>query len=323
VAEPSNAFVLGLKHRGQRTRRRATGSSNRRRRAFGYALMAPMVLMLLGFIYVPLVDAVRTSLTDASLATPGSSFVGVRQYRELLQDSRFWQIFYQTIVYTAASVVGSLVLGVLAAVWLRSSTRLSPFLRAIMLVPWIAPPLVTAFMWSYLYRDTGPLGQLAHSLGLTGQAPVDFLSDRNAVGGIAVAFMAVIQVGIWAGFPFVFLFALAALSAIPNEVYEAARLDGAGSFALFRWITLPLIAPVLETTALLLTIIRFGGADLPFLLTGGGPGDTTSVFGVLIYNTAFGSLDSSRAAALGVMVFVLTLPLSIVYVRRSLRQMRP
>jgi multiple sugar transport system permease protein len=316
----ANAFVLGRK---QRTRARVAGSRNRRRTAFAYALMAPMVLMLLGFIYVPLVDAVRTSVTDASLAVPGSNYVGLRQYRDLLQDPRFWQIFYQTIVYTAVSVLGSLVLGVLAAVWLRGATRLSPFLRAIMLVPWIAPPLVAAFMWSYLYRDTGPLGQLAFTLGVTGQQPVDFLADRNGIAGIAVALMAVIQVGIWAGFPFVFLFALAALTAIPKEVYEAARLDGAGAFALFRWITLPLIAPVLETTALLLTIIRFGGADLPFLLTGGGPGDTTSVFGVLIYNTAFGSLDSSRAAALGVLVFVLTLPLSIIYVRRSMRQMRP
>jgi multiple sugar transport system permease protein len=323
VAEPSNAVVLGLKRPGRGTRVRATGSSNRRRRAFGYALLAPMLLMLLGFIYVPLVDAVRTSLTDASLAAPGSHFVGLRQYRDLIESSRFWHIFYQTVVYTALSVAGSLVLGVLAAVWLRSASRFTPFVRAIMLVPWIAPPLVTAFVWAYLYRDTGPLGQLAYSLGLTGQEPVDFLGDRSGVAGLAVAFGAVVQVGIWAGFPFVFLFALAALTAIPEEVYEAARLDGAGSFALLRWITLPLIAPVIETTALLLTIIRFGGADLPFLLTGGGPGDSTSVFGVLIYNTAFGSLDSSKAAALGVMVFVLTLPLSVTYVRRSLRQMRP
>jgi len=323
MTDPSNAVLLRLNRPGRPTRTRAVGSSNRRRRAFGYALMAPMLLMLLGFIYVPLIDALRTSFTDASLATPGSHFVGLRQYRELVESSRFWHIFYQTVVYTLLSVAGSLVLGVLAAVWLRSASRLSPFVRAIMLVPWIAPPLVTAFVWAYLYRDTGPLGQLAYTLGLTGQQPVDFLADRSGIAGIAVAFGAVIQVGIWAGFPFVFLFALAALTAIPEEVYEAARLDGAGAFALFRWITVPLIAPVIETTALLLTIIRFGGADLPFLLTGGGPGDSTSVFGVLIYNTAFGSLDSSKAAALGVMVFVLTLPLSIVYVRRSLRQMRP
>jgi multiple sugar transport system permease protein len=318
-----DAIVPGLRQRGRRRPRRVTGTSNRRVRWFGYALLAPMVLMLLGFIYVPLVDAVRTSLTDASLATPGADYVGLQQYRDLIHDPRFWQIFYQSVVYTVVSVAGALVVGVFAAVWLRSPSRFSPVLRAIVLIPWIAPPLVAAFMWSYLYRDTGPLGQLAHALGLTGQQPVDFLADRNSVAGIAVAFMAVIQVGVWAGFPFVFLFVLAALTAIPKEVYEAARLDGAGSFALFRWITLPLIAPVLETTALLLTIIRFGGADLPFLLTGGGPGDTTSVFGVLIYNTAFGSLDSSKAAALGVMVFVLTLPLSIVYVHRTLRQMRP
>jgi multiple sugar transport system permease protein len=301
--------------------RRAVSASQRHRKTLlAYALIAPLAIGLLGFVYYPLLSSIGLSLTDGTLLEPRGSYVGLEQYGDVLGSERFWPILYQTVVYTGVSVLGSVVVGVLAAVWLKQSHRFTGPIRAIMLVPWVAPPIVTAFVWAYLYRDTGPIPQLLATVGLAGDRPVDFLTDRSAVAGITVAMLAVIQVGIWNGFPFVFLFSLAALSTIPEEVYEAARLDGAGPVAMFRSITLPLIAPVVETTALLLVLIRFGGVDLPFLLTGGGPGDTTMVFGVLIYNTAFSSLDTSAAAALGMTVFMLMLPVSILYVVRVFRQ---
>jgi multiple sugar transport system permease protein len=287
-----------------------------------YVLIAPLVLGLLAFVYYPLARSVGLSLTDGTLLQPDGDYVGLQQYGDVLGSDRFWPILYQTLVYTVVSVLGSVVVGVLAAVWLRQSSRLTAPIRAVMLIPWIAPPIVTAFVWAYLYRDTGPLPQLLAAVGLASERPVDFLADRSAVAGISVAMLAVIQVGVWNGFPFVFLFTLAALSTIPDDVYEAARLDGARGPAIFWTITLPLIAPVVETTALLLALIRFGGVDLPFLLTGGGPGDATTVFGVLIYNTAFSSLDTSAAAALGLTVFILMLPVSILYVVRVWRQTR-
>jgi multiple sugar transport system permease protein len=300
----------------------ASALQRHRTTLLAYVLIAPLVLGLLAFVYYPLARSVGLSLTDGTLLQPDGDYVGLQQYGDVLGSDRFWPILYQTLVYTVVSVLGSVVVGVLAAVWLRQSSRLTAPIRAVMLIPWIAPPIVTAFVWAYLYRDTGPLPQLLAAVGLASERPVDFLADRSAVAGISVAMLAVIQVGVWNGFPFVFLFTLAALSTIPDDVYEAARLDGARGPAIFWTITLPLIAPVVETTALLLALIRFGGVDLPFLLTGGGPGDATTVFGVLIYNTAFSSLDTSAAAALGMTVFILMLPVSILYVVRVWRQTR-
>jgi multiple sugar transport system permease protein len=300
----------------------ASALQRHRTTLLAYVLIAPLVLGLLAFVYYPLARSVGLSLTDGTLLQPDGDYVGLQQYGDVLGSDRFWPILYQTLVYTVVSVLGSVVVGVLAAVWLRQSSRLTAPIRAVMLIPWIAPPIVTAFVWAYLYRDTGPLPQLLAAVGLASERPVDFLADRSAVAGISVAMLAVIQVGVWNGFPFVFLFTLAALSSIPDDVYEAARLDGARGPAIFWTITLPLIAPVVETTALLLALIRFGGVDLPFLLTGGGPGDATTVFGVLIYNTAFSSLDTSAAAALGMTVFILMLPVSILYVVRVWRQTR-
>jgi multiple sugar transport system permease protein len=300
----------------------ASALQRHRTTLLAYVLIAPLVLGLLAFVYYPLARSVGLSLTDGTLLQPDGEYVGLQQYGDVLGSDRFWPILYQTLVYTVVSVLGSVVVGVLAAVWLRQSSRLTAPIRAVMLIPWIAPPIVTAFVWAYLYRDTGPLPQLLAAVGLASERPVDFLADRSAVAGISVAMLAVIQVGVWNGFPFVFLFTLAALSSIPDDVYEAARLDCARGPAIFWTITLPLIAPVVETTALLLALIRFGGVDLPFLLTGGGPGDATTVFGVLIYNTAFSSLDTSAAAALGMTVFILMLPVSILYVVRVWRQTR-
>jgi ABC-type sugar transport system permease subunit len=131
----------------------------------------------------------------------------------------------------------------------------------------------------------------------------------------------VIVVGIWAGFPFILLAATAGLATIPAEIYEAASLDGATPFQSFRLVTLPLLAPVLETSVLLQLLFRFGGVDFPFLLTRGGPGDASNVFGVLIYNLGFTQFSLGPAAAMGVLLFVLVFPLAVLYVRRARRQL--
>lgn len=299
----------------------ASALQRHRTTLLAYVLIAPLVLGLLAFVYYPLARSVGLSLTDGTLLQPDGEYVGLQQYGDVLGSDRFWPILYQTLVYTVVSVLGSVVVGVLAAVWLRQSSRLTAPIRAVMLIPWIAPPIVTAFVWAYLYRDTGPLPQLLAAVGLASERPVDFLADRSAVAGISVAMLAVIQVGVWNGFPFVFLFTLAALATIPPHLYEAGRIDGATETRLFFWITLPLIAPVLETATLLLVLIRFGGFDLPFLLTQGGPGDATNVLGVYIYGVAFQSFDIGKGAAIGLILFVLTLPLSILYVWRAGRQL--
>ena len=287
-----------------------------------YALVLPVLVALAVFTYVPLVKSITLSVTDSSLLQPNSgNWIGLTNYTDTLTSQTFWQVFVQTLVWTGVSVAGAVVLGVAAALLLQGARRGRGPIRGLLLLPWIAPPVASAYMWSYLYRDSGPLSPIAQSLGLS-SIPIDFLNDVHiSFLSFTLPLWSVIQVGIWSGFPFIFLFALAALSSISQEVLEAAAIDGATGPRVFWHITLPLIAPLVETSALLLALFRMGGVDLPFLLTQGGPRNASNVLGVLIYNTAFQSFQEGQAAALGVILFILTLPLSVLYVRRSTRQL--
>ncbi len=302
-------------------------STRRRHRVLGpqglgpYALVLPALVALGVFTYIPLIKSIVLSLTDSSLLRPASGgYVGLTNYTAALTSADFWRVFLQTLLWTGASVIGAVIVGVGAALLLHSARRGRSIFRGFLLLPWIAPPVTSAYMWTYLYRDSGPLPAIVQGLGFT-PVPIDFLNDiQISFLGASLPLWSVIQVGIWAGFPFIFLFALAALSSVSQEVRDAAAIDGASGLRIFWHITLPLIAPLVETSAILLALFRLGGVDLPFLLTQGGPGNASNVLGVLIYNTAFQSFLEGQAAALGVILFVLTLPLSVMYVRRSTRQ---
>jgi multiple sugar transport system permease protein len=287
-----------------------------------YAFLIPLFLILALLVYFPIARSVAMSLTDQSLLRPNSGrFVGFANFHETLTSPRFWRLCIQTLAWTVFSVAGAVGLGVGAALLVHNRRHGAPVAKALLLVPWILPPVVSAFTWGYMYRDSGPLPALVHDvfgspphLNMLANTDVSFLSFK-------LPLWCVIQVGVWSAFPFVFLFTLAALATIPPQLYEAGQLDGATETRLFFWITLPLIAPVLETATLLLVLIRFGGFDLPFLLTQGGPSDASNVLGVYIYGIAFQSFDIGKGAAIGLILFVLTLPLSLLYVWRAGRQL--
>ena len=289
-------------------------------------LVAPVAVILLLFMYVPVLDAVRLSLTNASLLRPGSERgVGLDNYLKIATSPEFRGIAGQTVLWSVASVAGSAVLGVLAAVLLTSQRRGRPLrgraiIGGLILAPFVAPPVVSAYVWNYLYSGSGPINGVLASLGVS--EPVYFLGDTvTKLVGVALPLWSMIQVGVWHGFPFFFLMTAAALTSIPIELHEAAAIDGATGWRDFRWVPLPLIAPVLEVTIFLELLFRLGGLDLPFLLTGGGPLGATNVWGVFIYQVGFARLDIGYGAALGVALFLICTPFAIWYVRRSRRQL--
>ena len=244
-----------------------------RRSVFPYLLIAPLIGGLIFLTYIPILEGLRLSLTDATLGANSSKYIGLSNFTTLLKEPLFWQTFFQTVVWTVASVGLALVFGVAAGLSLRGIKKRAGVMRAVLLLPWAAPPVVIAYMWRFLLSPTGPLSPYLVTLGLAKEPP-DMLSSLSTFHGLSPPLLAVIALGVWSGIPFVFIFAVAALSAIPPEVQEASRLDGATAIQSFRWVTWPLMKPVVETTAVLLALVRFGGLDLPFLLTGGGP--TTS-----------------------------------------------
>ena len=286
-----------------------------------YLLVLPLLVGIVGVTYVPLGKSIALSVTNTSLLAPNSANVGLANFTMYLGSQEFWATLLRTLAWTFLSVAGALIVGVSAALLVHSPGRGRRFIRPALILPWVAPPVATAFIWAFLYRNNGPIAPLARSLHIT-HGLVDMLGDVGAsFAGLKLPMWAVIQVGIWSGFPFVFLFTLSALSSIPQEVKEAAALDGARGWSLFRHVTLPMIAPVLETAAVLLALIRFGGFDVPYLLTQGGPETATTVFGVKIYNTFFSTFNLGQGAALGLLLFAFALPLSAAYVLRARKQL--
>jgi multiple sugar transport system permease protein len=288
-------------------------------------LVTPVLVLLVALLYLPILDAVRLSLTDASLLRPGSHPVGLANYQKIATSAEFWGIAGQTVLWAVTTVAGAAILGVTAAVLLTSARRGRPlrgkaFWGGLLLIPFVAPPVVSAYVWNYLYSGSGPFNGVLAALGVVN--PVYFLGDTSTrIAGISLPMLSLIQVGVWSGFPFFFLMTAAALTSVPVELYEAAAIDGAGGWRGFRSISLPLIAPVIEVTVFLELLFRLGGLDLPFLLTGGGPLGATNVWGVFIYQAGFARFEIGYGAALGVVLFLICVPFSVWYVRRSRRQL--
>jgi multiple sugar transport system permease protein len=194
-------------------------------------------------------------------------------------------------------------------------------ISSLLLIPFVLPPVVVAYTWNYLYSIAGPFNGVLSALGHT--APVLFVGDTvTRPLGIALPMWSLIQVGIWSGFPFFFLMTAAALVSVPVELLQAAAIDGAGEWRTFRSIVFPLIAPVVEITAFLELLFRIGGLDLPFLLTDGGPLNASNVWGVYIYQVGFERFEVGYGAALGIMLFVISTPFAIWYVRRARTQLK-
>ncbi len=293
-----------------------------------YLLVAPAIVATVVSTYGPLLGNAFVSLSAYNLRLPlsRSDYVGLDNYVALLEATKTWQVVGQTFIYAFATTLLGVALALAVAVLLRPPLRGRPLrgralVLAIVLLPWIMPPVVSAFIWKYLYDPFGPINGVLLSAGII-EHPITFLTDiSTSIGPFALPMLALIQVGIWATFPFLFVFTNAGMSSIPRDLYEAAELEGASSWDAFRRITLPLIAPVVEAATFLIVVIRFGAADLPLLLTNGAPLDKTNTLGLLTYQTAFASLQIGRAAAIGMLLLLVTLPFAILYIRRSQRQL--
>jgi multiple sugar transport system permease protein len=286
----------------------------------------PVLVLLASLLYFPLTLAFGLSFFSESLLVPKPPvWIGLDNYINALRSSELWAVAGQTLLWVAASVGLSAALGVLAALLLRSSRherslRGSRILAVLILVPFVTPPTVSAFVWKYLYSIQGPLNGILAGLGV--KEPIAFLGETLIRPlGIALPMWSLIQTGIWTSFPFFFLMTAAALTTVPDELLEAGELDGATGWSSFRSITWPLIAPVVEIAIFLSLLYSLGNLDVPFLLTGGGPLNLTKVWGVFIFQASFAKFDLGYGASLGALLFLVVLPFAVWYVRRARRQL--
>lgn len=271
-----------------------------------YLFIGPALVYLAIFVMVPLGRGIQLSFTDTRLINPnGGSPVGLDNYAELVASDRFWNSFIVTIVYTGAIVFFSLILGTLAAILLNRPFRGRALSRAIMTFPYATPNVAVALIFIWMYNQSN--GIFNESLAVLGIGQVGWLEDPD------YGMISVVLATLWKVTPFVMLVVLAALQSVPEELYEATRVDGADALSTFRAIVLPHLMPTIRIIALLMTIWSIRRFEIIFLLTGGGPVESTNTLVINIYQQAFQQQKLGLAAAIGVLGLLLSLIVTVVF----------
>lgn len=276
------------------------------RRWVPYAFIGLPALYLALFAGFPLLQGLRLSLTDTRLLNPsGGSFVGLENYSSLIGAAGFWQSVGTTVLYSALVVIASLALGTAAAVLINRPFPGRTLVRGALTIPWAVPTVAVALVFQWIYNDnSGILTRTTTALGMGQQG---WLTDPE------YGLFSVVLATVWKVTPFVMLVVLAALQGVPEELYEAAKVDGADMLSTFKAVALPVIMPALKVVALLMTIWSFRRFEIIWLLTGGGPADATNTIVINVYRQAFNNSQLGMAAALGMLGLVLSLLVTVIY----------
>ncbi|MEZ4860349.1 MAG: sugar ABC transporter permease [Caldilineaceae bacterium] len=248
--------------------------------ALAYVLLIPLILILFILLAYPIASALWITLQDKTIGMVGR-FIGLGNYRELLfEDPFFWQVVRNGFVFTIGSVALKLVIGMIMALVLNQPLRLRGLWRGLLLMPWVAPTVVTALSWRWILDLTGVLNLTLRDLGLM-RTSIPWLAQYGT------ALLSLVLVNAWRGFPFFGITLLAGMQAIPQELYEAAEMDGASVWQRFRFVTLPSLRTVILVVTILSVIWTFNDFSIVWLLTGGGPGHATDVFATYTYKLGF------------------------------------
>jgi multiple sugar transport system permease protein len=270
----------------------------------GYALLAPAAVLIVILVGYPFVRALWLSFHKKVLGQPIAPWIGLKNYDVLLHDTRFWAAVKNAFVFTCGSVAIKLVLGLTIALILNEALPLRNLWRSIILLPYAMPTLVSVLVWKWMYNDTaGVLNYLVNETNIK-QGPMLWLSDPGKAMG------SVIAVNVWRGFPFFVITLLAGLQAVPQDQYDAAKVDGAGIWARFWYVTVPSLMPVIAVVTLFSTILTFNDFSIIWVLTKGGPGNATDVLATLTYKIAIPGYELGK----GVAVSVMMLPILVVLI---------
>ncbi|SMB35129.1 Trehalose/maltose transport system permease protein MalF [Serratia proteamaculans] len=287
-----------------------------RERRQAWVLLAPMLLMMLLLTAWPLGRTLWLSFTDAALVgndiTP--AWVGADNFIYALTDPDFQAALWRTLYFTLVSVAFEGVIGVLVALLLNQKFHGRNVLRVLVILPWALPTIVNATMWRLNFNpDYGSINALLTQLGV-----IDHY--RSWLGDPASALNAVMLADIWKNYPLITLLTLAALQSIPDDLYEAARLDGASAWRRFRAITLPAILAPLAVALVLRTIDAFKVFDIIYVMTRGGPMDSTKTLSFFVYQESFSYLRAGSGAAYAVLMTLLCGLLIALYMLMLFRQ---
>ncbi len=281
-------------------RNSALGTMARSNTAVGLFFMLPAAVFLICFLTYPLGLGVWLGFTDAKIGRDGV-FIGIENYQALANDSVFWMAVYNTVLYTFIASILKFVLGLWLAMILNEHLPFKSFFRAIILLPWVVPTVLSALAFWWIYDAQFSI--ISWSLMQLGwiDGPINFLGDPNN------ARASVIAANVWRGIPFVAISLLAGLQTIPQSLHEAASLDGATGWQRFRFITLPMLTPIIAVVMTFSVLFTFTDFQLIYVLTKGGPVNATHLMATLSFQRGIpgGQLGEGAAIAVAMIPFLL------------------
>lgn len=275
-----------------------------------YLYIAPAIILLIILLLYPMVTVLRYSLYNNAIVTHHPTFVGLQHYIQLFKEGRFRTSILNTAAFTIGSVILHVCFGLLLAVLLNEpiNPRARSIFRVLLIMPWVFTAVIVALLWRLILNPLGVFNFVLKALGIIG-------TNITWFGDPGRAMPTLVAVNLWAGFPFVMVSLLAGLQGIPEVLYEAAIVDGAGRFRQFIHITIPMLKPVLISISLLDFIWTFRLFPLIWLTTGGGPLRATETLSIYSYLASFNNYEFSKGASIAMIILLATMALSVFYIR--------
>ncbi len=278
-----------------------------------YRYLAPTLILMIIFLVIPIINVVRYSFVDKAIVRENPEVVGLDNYNTLFADESFWNATGNTIIFVVVSVVAHLVIGMFFAMLLNSryfKTRTKTIARVLYILPWVFTASVVAILWKLMLQPSGIINYLLSVLPTVDQG-TEWLSNRDVALGV------ICFVNIWCGYPFYMISILAGLQGISEDLYESAAIEGATPVKSFIHITIPQLKPILISIAMLDFIWTLQSFNVIWMLTGGGPVESTEMLSIYIYKLAFQKLDYSMASTAATVLLVVCVIIAIFYVRQQ------
>jgi ABC-type sugar transport system permease subunit len=284
------------------------GAMERRNHIYAYLSILPAILVIALFTIYPVLFSLDLAVHKNILTAPNQHpFTGVKNFTDVLQNPGLLRSFQTTFQFTILIVVGNTILGILIALLLNQRFFGAKVLQVLILIPWAIPVVMAGIIWRWMFAgNVGVINGVLFSLGIIPEYYSFFGNPVTAQAAIVIA-------RLWKDVPLAAILLLATLQVIPHEIYDAVKIDGGGLWATFRHITLPFLRPTLTVLLILETLTGFITFDLVYVMTGGGPGDATTLLAWYTYIEIFTHLNLGRGSALAFIIAVLTLIMAVFY----------
>ena len=285
--------------------------------AVEYSFILPAFLFLAVFILYPVIENFILSVKDVNISNivrGGAEFVGLENYRQVFADPYFWRAFLNTAIFMVACLSLQFIIGMLMALFFNLKFAGAKWMRALVLVGWMNPIIITGSVFKWLLSgDSGVVNYLLMQIGII-KEPIMFLTEP----GLSLA--SVTFANIWIGIPFNMILLLAGMQSLPEDIYEAASIDGAGKIASFFNITIPLLKPTISILLMMGVIYTFKVFDLIYMMTKGGPARSSQILPYYSYELSFQSYKYGKGAVVSVVVFLLVMIFAVFYLRASRKE---